>query len=121
MEKDNLKINLLFEVARRGENWRELFEKRMRLYKDFYNNFVPSDSGFISLPQFILVCEDDLHTVEVFKEIVTKNEFSDKYKIYYTTDLKQNEPSLSRSLIEFGVDQATGKYKAYNVDLKILS
>ena len=121
LEKDNLKINLLFEVARRGENWRELFEKRMRLYKDFYNNFVPSDSGFISLPQFILVCEDDLHTVEVFKEIVTKNEFSDKYKIYYTTDLKQNEPSLSRSLIEFGVDQATGKYKAYNVDLKILS
>ena len=38
LEKDNLKINLLFEVARRGENWRELFEKRMRLYKDFSIN-----------------------------------------------------------------------------------
>ena len=93
----------------------------MRLYKDFYNNFIPSDSGFLSLPQFILVCEDDLHTVEVFREIVTKNSFSDKYKIYYTTDLKQNEPSLAKSLIEFVVDPATGKYKAVNVDFKILS
>ena len=62
-----------------------------------------------------------MHTVEVFKEIVTKNSFSDKYKIYYTTDLKQNEPSLSKSLIEFVMDPATGRYKALNVDLKILS
>ena len=120
LEKGNMKINLLFEVARRGENWEELFEKRMRLYKDFYNNFVPGDCGFISLPQFILVCEDDLHAVEVFKEVVTKNSFSDKYKIYFTTDLKQNDASLTKSLIEFAVDPATGKYRAFNVDLKIL-
>ena len=42
----------------------------MRLYKDFLENFVQFDSGYEARPQLILVCEDDKHMVEVFKEIV---------------------------------------------------
>lgn len=31
----------------------------MKLYKDFYENFMPMDSGFKTLPQLILLCEDE--------------------------------------------------------------
>lgn len=31
----------------------------MRLYQDFYDNFVPGDSGFVSMPQLIFICEDE--------------------------------------------------------------
>ena len=44
----------------------------MRLYQDFYDNFVPGDSGFSIMPQLIIVCEDEKHAAEAFKIIVTK-------------------------------------------------
>ena len=90
----------------------------MNQYKDFYNNFVPGDSGFSSLPQLILVCEDDKHMAEVFKEIVMNNLSLDKIKIYYTTDMAQNKDKLDKSLFEFV--EENGKYKIKNVEAKIL-
>ena len=93
----------------------------MKFYQDFYDNFVPLDSGFKSLPQLIVVCEDDRHMAEVFRELVTHNiEFS-KINLYYTTDLKQNSESLESTLTEFKLDPETNKYKAQNVELKLLN
>ena len=58
---------------------------------------------------------------EVFKELVTNNiEFS-KINLYYTTDLKQNSESLESTLTEFKLDPKTNKYKAQNVELKLLN
>ena len=42
----------------------------MKLIKDFYENFVQMDSGYATKPQLVLLCEDDKHTIEVFKTIV---------------------------------------------------
>ena len=98
----------------------ELFEKRMRLYKDFYDNFVKMDSGFDSMPQLIFVCEDDKHMAEVFVEIVKNKLELDKIKLYFTTDLKQNSESLNKSLVEFVKDDKTGKFKANNIEIKFL-
>ena len=39
----------------------------------------------------------------------------DKVKFYFTTDLKQTDSSLEKSLIEFVADDNTGKYKAKKV------
>ena len=92
----------------------------MKFYKDFYDNFVTMDSGFENIPQLILVCEDDKHMAETFKEIVmNKIEFSN-VNLYYTTDLKQVNESLDKSLTEFKLDPETKKYKAYTPELKIL-
>ena len=92
----------------------------MRFYKDFYDNFVPGDSGFKSMPQLIIVCEDDKHVAEVFKTIVLKDVQIDKIKLYYTTDLKQNDESLDESLVEFVKNEETGKYKLKNTKIKLL-
>ena len=73
-----------------------------------------------SIPQLILVCEDDKHMAEVFKEIITNNITFERINLYYTTDLKQNSDSLSQSLTEFVLDEKTNKYKAQNVELKLL-
>ena len=90
----------------------------MRLVKDFYENFVQFDSGYETKPQFILLCEDDKHTVETFKVIVSNKLEIANAKIYFTTDLKQNSKNLATSLTEFVLDE--GKYKIQELNLKIL-
>ncbi len=121
LTKSNKSIQFLFEVIRREDNWKEKLVDKMKYYKDFYDNFVPMDSDFKSLPQLIIVCEDDKHMAEVFREIVTHNIEINRINLLYTTDLKQNEESLSGSLTEFILDEKTNKYKAHNVELKLLN
>ena len=57
---------------------------------------------------------------EVFKEIVTNKLEIPEIHLYYTTDLKQNEDSLTNTLTEFVLDENTRKYKAEVVKLKLL-
>ena len=91
----------------------------MRLYKEFYENFVQFDSGYEKAPQFIIVAEDDKHMIEIFKVIVTKGLEIPNLKIYFTQDLNQNTTKLDKSLIEFVTDE-NGKYKMNNVEVKLL-
>lgn len=120
LEKSGKSISLIFECVRREEDWEKKFIDRMKIYKDFLENFVQFDSGFERRPQLIFLCEDERHMVEVFKEILKNKMEIEKNKIYYTTDLKQNEKSLSKTLTEFKKNEETGKYIAENVDFKIL-
>ena len=121
LTKSNKSIQFLFEVIRREDEWQKKCIDKMRFYKDFYDNFLPMDSGMKSLPQLILVCEDEKHMAEVFRELVTNNINIEKINLYYTTDLKQNSESLSQSLTEFVLDEKTNKYKANNIELKLLN
>ena len=121
LTKSNKSIQFLFEVVRREQDWQKKIVDKMKFYQDFYNNFLPMDSGFKSVPQLILVCEDDKHMAEVFREIVTKNININKINLFYTTDLKQVNESLEKSLTEFVLDEETNKYKANNIELKLLN
>lgn len=120
LSKNSKSITFVFEIIRREEEWQKKLVDKMRMYKDFYENFVPGDSGFSSIPQLIIVCEDEMHTKEVFKEIVTNNVEISKIKLYFTTDLKQIEENLSKTLLEFKLDETTNKYKVEDVELKLL-
>ncbi len=120
LTKNNKSISFLFEVVRREEDWKNKLVEKMRLYQDFYDNFVPGDSGFPIMPQLIFVCEDEKHAAETFKLIVTKGLEISKIKLYFTTDLRQNKESLEDTLIEFKLDETTNKYKVANVELKLL-
>lgn len=59
LTKNNKSIEFLFEVVRREEDWQKKLVDKMRMYKDFYENYVPMDSGFSSMPQLIIICEDE--------------------------------------------------------------
>lgn len=120
LSKNSKSITFIFEVIRREDDWKKKLVDKMKMYKDFYENFVPMDSGFQSLPQLIIVAEDEMHTKEAFKEIVTNNVEISKIKLYFTTDLRQIEESLSKTLIEFKLDEDTNKYKTEDVELKLL-
>lgn len=120
ISKNGKSLSLLFECVRREEEWTVKFIERMRLIKDFLENFVPFDCGFESRPQLIFVCEDDKHMVETFKVLVTNNLLMDNSKFYFTGDLKQNAETLEKSLVEFVRDEQTGKFKANNVEFKLL-
>lgn len=120
LSKSGKSINLLFDCVRREDDWEPKFIERMRLYEDFYKNFIKFDSGYDVPPQLIIICEDEKHMVESFKEIVKNKIEINKVKLYFTTDLKQNASSLDKSLIEFEKDESTGKYKANNIEIKFL-
>ena len=119
LTKKGISVDFLFEVVRREDDWETNFEERMRLYKDFYENFIQFDSGYERAPQFILVAEDDKHMVEIFKIIVTTGLEIPNMKIYFTQDLSQNATTLDKSLVEFVTDE-NGKYKMNNVEVKLL-
>ena len=118
LTKNNKSIEFLFEVIRREEEWENRLVEKMRLYNDFYNNFLPGDSGFKSMPQLILICEDDKSMAEVFKTIILNKVEIEKIKLYFTTDLRQNEETLDKTLVEFKLEN--GKYRMANVEVKLL-
>ena len=120
LTKNRKSVTFLFEVIRREPDWQKKLTDKMAMYKEFYENFVPGDSGFSAIPQLIFVCEDDKHTAETFKEIVKNKLEIPQIKLYFTTDLRQNKETLENTLIEFKIDEATKKYKMYNVEAKIL-
>ena len=57
---------------------------------------------------------------ETFKQIVTNSLELSNITLLFTTDLRQNEENLSKSLIQFKLDETTQKYKVQNVELKLL-
>ncbi len=118
LTKNKKSIQFVFEVIRREDNWQRKAVEKMRLYKEFYENFVAGDSGFSSIPQLILVCEDEKHMAETFKEIVTNQLEIPQIKLYFTTDLRQNKETLEDTLVEFKL--VDGKYKMENIELKLL-
>lgn len=118
--KSRKSIEFIFEVVRREKEWQKKIADRVKQYKEFYENFIPGDSGFHQMPQLIFVCEDDKHMAETFKEIVMKGLEIEQIKMYFTTDLKQNSETLTNTLVEFVLDKETNKYKAKAVALKLL-
>ena len=120
LSKNGKSIDFIFEVIRREDDWQKKLADKMKLYKDFYENFVAMDSGFKTIPQLILLCEDEKHMAETFREIVVNGLGIDKLNLYYTTDLRQNDSTLEHSLAEFKLDPVTNKYKMENVELKLL-
>ena len=120
LTKNGKSIEFLFEVIRREQEWEKKLIEKIRLYKDFYENFQVGDSGYMSLPQLILVCEDEKHMAETFKTIILNNLEISNIKLYYTTDLRQNEETLAKTLVEFKLDEETKKYKMENIEVKLL-
>ena len=120
LSKNGKSIDFIFEVIRREDDWQKKLADKMKLYKDFYENFVAMDSGFKTIPQLILLCEDEKHMAETFREIVVNGLGIDKLNLYYTTDLRQNDSTLEHSLAEFKLDPVTNKYKMEIVDIKLL-
>ena len=120
LTKNGKSIEFLFEVIRREQDWKKKLVERMRLYNDFYDNYLPMDSGFSSMPQLIIICEDEKHMSECFKEIVMNQVETKRIKLYFSTDLRQNEETLDKTLVEFKLDETTKKYKMENVEVKLL-
>lgn len=120
LTKNNKSIIFVFEVIRREEEWQKKLIERVRLYQDFYQNFVPGDSGFSAMPQLIFICEDEKHMAESFKEIVTNKIEIPQIKLYFSTDLRQNNETLAKTLVEFKLDESTNKYKMDEIELKLL-
>ncbi len=118
LTKNKKSIEFLFEVVRREEEWKLKFADKIKLYKEFYENFVAGDSGFSNLPQLIMVCEDEKHMIEAFKEIVKSKLEIPNIKLLFTTDLRQNQETLGTTLVEFKL--VDGKYKMENIELKLL-
>lgn len=116
---NNNSISFVYEVIRRNEGWEKALADRMKLWKDFYDNFFPMDSNFANVPQLVFVCEDERNMAEVFRVLVINNIFINQINYYFTTDLLQNSENLEDSLFNFYEEE--GKYKIKRVNAAILS
>lgn len=109
--KDDIKVDVIFEVVRRNAGWEEKFMEKIKLYEEFYANYQAKDCGFDKKPQLIIIGEDDEHIVEIFKTLKRVNAEMKGIEIYYSTDLRQLEPEMDKTLITFRQDPQTGRYK----------
>jgi len=118
LNKDGKVKDLMFEAVRREPGWEERFLTKMSLYAEFYEYFNIRDSGFEAPPQLVLVGEDDQHLVEIFKLIVKNKIVLKDCNILYTTDLRQLDETLEKSLISFNYNEERGKYvmEIHNTD-----
>lgn len=117
--KDGRNTDFIFEAVRREQGWEEKLITKMSLYAEFYEYFNIRDSGFENIPQLIILGEDDTHLVEIFKLLVKNRIVLKDSSILYTTDLRQLEENLSKSLISFNYNEEKGKYimEGYQTDL----
>ncbi len=120
LTKNNKSIEFVFEVIRREDDWEKKLIEKMKLYKDFYENFQVGDSGYSSLPQLIFICEDERNMAETFKTIIINKLQISNIKLYFSTDLRQNQETLEQTLVEFKLDPETQKYKMENIEVKLL-
>ena len=120
LTKNNKSLEFVFEVIRREDDWEKKLVDKMKMYKDFYENFQAGDSGYMNLPQLIIICEDDKHMAETFKAIVMNKMEIANIRLYFTTDLRQNEETLEKTLVQFVIDSETRKYKMENIEVKLL-
>ena len=118
--KNDIKIDIIFEVVRRNPGWEEKFMEKIKLYENFYKNFQAKDCGFDKKPQLIIIGEDDEHVIEIFKNSKKVEAELDGIEVYYTTDLKQLDESLDKSLIAFRMDPATQRYKLEIIQIPLL-
>ena len=109
--KNDIKVDIIFEVVRRNAGWEEKFMEKIKLYEEFYANFQAKDCGFDKKPQLIIIGEDDEHIVEIFKAFKRINAELKGIEVYYSTDLRQLEPEMDKTLITFRQDKETGRYK----------
>lgn len=110
LSKEGKNTDLLFEAVRREPGWEEKLITKMQLYSEFYEYYNVRDSGFDNPPQLVILGEDDSHLVEIFKLIVKNKIVFKDCNPLYTTDLRQLDETLEKSLISFNYSEEKRKY-----------
>ncbi|MBQ6860447.1 MAG: replication-relaxation family protein [Clostridia bacterium] len=118
--KNDIKVDFIFEVVRRNPGWEEKFMEKMKLYEEFYNNYQAKDCGFDKRPQLVIIGEDDEHMIELFKDIKRVNAELKGIELYFSTDLRQLEAEMNKTLITFKQDPETGRYRMEMAEIPLL-
>lgn len=102
---NNKKANeyYLFEFIRTYDNWEIRTKEKLIKYREFANNFNPSKT-IQTLPQLILVAEDDIHAFAIFKLVLSsKLEPSDQRYLYSTDTRIISDNIVENSLFIFDI------------------
>ena len=95
--------------------------EKIKLYEEFYANFQAKDCGFDKKPQLVIIGEDDEHLIEIFKAVKKVKAEINGIEVYYSTDLRQLENDIDKTLIAFRQDPETGRYKMEMQQVPLLS
>ena len=119
--KNDIKVDFVFEVVRRNPGWEEKFMEKIKLYEEFYANFQAKDCGFDKKPQLVIIGEDDKNFLERFKAVKKVKPEINGIEVHYSTDLRQLENDIDKTLIAFRQDPETGRYKMEMQQVPLLS
>ncbi len=118
--KNDIKVDFVFEIVRRNPGWEEKFMEKIKLYEEFYDNYQAKDCGFDKKPQLVIIGEDDEHLIDIFKAVKKVKAELKGIELYYSTDLRQLEKEMDKTLIGFKQDQETGRYKMEMLQVPLL-
>lgn len=110
-------ISFIYESIRRADNWKNNLNARMNLWMDFYKNYIPGDSGFDTIPQLVIIGEDELHIGEIFESLLSNNITLEKIRLYFTTDLEQTKDNLANSLYSVGIENDQFRINRINAQI----
>lgn len=120
LKNDNEELELILEVVRRNEDWQNKLATKIQLYVDFLENFTPNECGISNKPQILFLGEDVQHLAEIFRIVKQITNYLDDSEMFFTTDLKQLDLTLEKTISIFMQDEVTKKYKLDTLDLHIL-
>lgn len=118
--KNDIKVDFVFEVVRRNAGWEEKFMEKIKLYEEFYDNFQAKDCNFDKKPQLVIIGEDDEHLIDIFKAVKKVKAEIKGIELYYTTDLRQLDDELDKTLIVFKLDETTQRYRMEIQEISLL-
>lgn len=118
--KNDIKVDFVFEVVRKNPGWEEKFMEKIKLFEEFYDNFQAKDCGFDKKPQLVVIGEDDEHLIDIFKAVKKVKAELKGIEIYYSTDLRQLEKEIDKTLIAFKQDPETGRYRMEMLQVPLL-
>ena len=120
LKDEKEELELILEVVRRNEDWQNKLATKIQLYTDFLENFTTNEGGFSNKPQIVFLGEDVGHLAEIFRVVKQITNYLKDDEMYFTTDLKQLDLSLEKTISVFAQDSVTKKYKLDSLELNIL-
>lgn len=108
--------HLFFEVARTFEGWEKKIIGKLERAKLFIENFETSNS-IPQAPIIVIIAENDQHSFDIMKLIISLNLTPENYNYIFTTDGRTLTSQIDNSIFRFVVSDNKASIRTLNMTL----
>lgn len=116
IDYENTNHHLFFEVVRSFKGWEENIRNKLENAKLFIETF-KANALMPQLPIIVLVGEDDKHSFEIMKFMMTSKLIPNSYNYIFTTDNRVMTNKVNNSLFRFAVEENKANIRTLNIEM----